>query len=665
MRVPPGRTTQLGHQPGLDGLRGLAVAAVLAFHLRAGWARGGYLGVSVFFTLSGFLITALLLGELRSTGGVSLRSFWARRARRLLPAGLIGLALAVFAARVVPNGTPAAGGDVLASLGQVANWRFLFSGRSYGGLFSSPSPVVHYWSLSIEEQFYVLYPLAVVFALRRSRRALVATIFAGLAASWTALLGAGILGQRDFAYYSTLTRAGELLAGAALALVVLGRPAGHGAAWRRAPIAGVAALVGLGTLVATLDQGNRFLELGALPLTSVLSVVVILAACQPGPVRSLLSLPPLRGLGRISYGVYVYHWPLFLLLSAQRSGLRGISLVVLRIGSTLAAALLSYVLVERPVLQARRIRRATARRLLPLSYGALALLAVTVATSAQQPIDFSAALKEQARTATAATKPPQGSPAAPDAVASSTVPTRPSSASTPTSPTTEPPRIAMFGDSTALMTGIGVARWGYATGRLKAVAGVTPLGCGIGRGGERRFRGNVEPVPSECNSWARTWPQNLAGKGATVAVIESGEWDVSDRLLPGDSVWRHIGDPVYDTYLRAELFAAVDLLRSQGLRVVVLTNPPISLGQGDPVPPARPFPESDPARMARLNEMWRAVASERAEVRVVDLAGYLARLPGGEMDPSLRPDGVHFSETTALKVAEWLGPAIIAASSAP
>ena len=163
----PTRPT-LRHVPALDGLRGLAVAAVVAYHAGFGWARGGFLGVSAFFTLSGYLITSLLLVEWDGTGRVSLREFWGRRFRRLLPAALAVIAGVVVAARFLADSGQLADlrGDVLAGLGYVANWRFVLDDRSYGDLFTGPSPLQHLWSLAIEEQFYVLFPLLTVGLLR-------------------------------------------------------------------------------------------------------------------------------------------------------------------------------------------------------------------------------------------------------------------------------------------------------------------------------------------------------------------------------------------------------------------------------------------------------------------------------------------------------------------
>ncbi len=153
--------SSLTRVPAWDGLRGLAVLGVLLFHSELGFARGGYLGVSAFFTLSGFLITSLLLAEHRRGGRIGLRGFWARRARRLLPAAFVALAgLVLFGATVAtPDQVRSLRGDVLAALGYVANWRFYATGQSYTHVFSAPSPALHFWSLAIEEQFYVVFPL--------------------------------------------------------------------------------------------------------------------------------------------------------------------------------------------------------------------------------------------------------------------------------------------------------------------------------------------------------------------------------------------------------------------------------------------------------------------------------------------------------------------------
>ena len=172
------------YRPGLDGLRGLSVAAVLAFHGGFSWAVGGYLGVSVFFTLSGFLITSLLLAEHDRKGHVALRHFWGRRFRRLLPASLLALVgIGVFGLTVATaEQAERLGGDIAAAVAYVANWRFIFGGTSYGDLFAEPTPVLHFWSLAIEEQFYLVYPLFMVglLGLAKGRRLVVGGVLGAL-----------------------------------------------------------------------------------------------------------------------------------------------------------------------------------------------------------------------------------------------------------------------------------------------------------------------------------------------------------------------------------------------------------------------------------------------------------------------------------------------------
>jgi peptidoglycan/LPS O-acetylase OafA/YrhL len=182
--------------PALDGMRGLAVAGVLAYHCGFGWARGGFLGVSLFFTLSGFLITSLLLQDLR------LGRFWTRRARRLLPAATIALAgIVVFGATVATaSQLPNLRVDVLSALGYVANWRFVLRGASYGDLWSAPSPVQHFWSLAIEEQLYIALPLAVVAVRGRLRST---AVVLSVALTGTLVAAAIVHGDVLRAYYGS------------------------------------------------------------------------------------------------------------------------------------------------------------------------------------------------------------------------------------------------------------------------------------------------------------------------------------------------------------------------------------------------------------------------------------------------------------------------------
>ncbi len=220
--------TGIRHLPGLDGLRGLAVLVVVAFHAGFENMVGGYLGVSTFFTLSGFLITSLLLNEAERTGSVEVRSFWGRRFRRLLPAALATLAAVVllFTPFVATADQRASmRGNVLASLFDVANWHDIIKGNSYADLFTAPSPVLHFWSLSIEEQFYVVFPILLlgIWIATRGRRGLLAGALGALAVA-SAVEPLVFSMSDDRVYFGTDTRAAELLLGALLAVLLAHEP---------------------------------------------------------------------------------------------------------------------------------------------------------------------------------------------------------------------------------------------------------------------------------------------------------------------------------------------------------------------------------------------------------------------------------------------------------
>ena len=345
----------LRHVPALDGLRGLAVAAVVAFHAGAGWASGGYLGVSAFFTLSGYLITSLLLVEWDATGTVCLRSFWARRFRRLLPAALAVIAGVVAVAPLVADASQLEDllGDAVAGLGYVANWRFVLEDRSYGELFSGPSPLQHLWSLAIEEQFYVVFPLLTVGLLRvaRGRRVWLAAAFGALtvaSAAWMWHLGGSPSGLTR-SYYDTGARAAELLLGALLALLLAGRPERVLARPRVVGAAGALALAALAAAWVTVPQASGALRSGGFALHALLMCAVLAAAHVPGPVQRLCSTGPLRLAGRVSYGIYLFHWPVFVWLDAERAGTDGPALLALQLGATATLTAISYRIVEQPV----------------------------------------------------------------------------------------------------------------------------------------------------------------------------------------------------------------------------------------------------------------------------------------------------------------------------
>ncbi|TXK19197.1 acyltransferase family protein [Homoserinibacter sp. GY 40078] len=345
---------------GLDGLRAFAVAVVVAFHLTPGALVGGYLGVDVFFVVSGFIITRLLLAERTRTGRIRLGAFWKRRARRLLPA-LVVLLLACSTLAVV------VGGDVLVGLGAQlltaltfsSNWYFIATGSEY---FTESTPELfrNLWSLAVEEQFYLLWPLVLLIVLvRLGRPARIVVLAVATAASALAMALLLDPGSPTSVYYGTGTHAFGLTLGALVAVVtqwwsprVL-----EWSRWSRALLGtlGVAALAGLAVLSAVMPGTADWAYRGGLLGVAVLTAVVIVACLVPGsPLARALDVRPLRWVGVRSYGIYLWHWPVFVLLAAalptwtSDTGLAW-ALGGVALGITLIAAALSFRFVEQPI----------------------------------------------------------------------------------------------------------------------------------------------------------------------------------------------------------------------------------------------------------------------------------------------------------------------------
>ncbi|HEX4518107.1 MAG TPA: acyltransferase family protein [Gaiellaceae bacterium] len=343
--------------PGIDGLRALAVAAVFVYHDHASWLPGGFLGVDLFFVISGYLITSLLLSEFGHTGRVGLGSFWVRRARRLLPAVFVLIAVCLLAGFAFERGQVELRWDALASIFYVANWRFILEHESYFAQFGRPPLLRHLWSLSVEEQFYLLWPPLLVLGLHLRRRYLVPSFLAvaALASSaWMAFLYDRDPTDVSRVFYGTDTRAGPLLIGSLLAFVWAPsnlpslRPR-----WTRRALDSVSMLA-LGAVVfafVSIDDHDTDLYHGGFLLLAVCASLLLATVVHPQSVLGRLFARPIpRWLGQRSYAIYLWHWPV---LAFTRPGIDvrmpHALLFALQVGVTLLLADLSYRLIERPI----------------------------------------------------------------------------------------------------------------------------------------------------------------------------------------------------------------------------------------------------------------------------------------------------------------------------
>ncbi|MEB3033652.1 acyltransferase family protein [[Mycobacterium] nativiensis] len=660
------RTRRGGRKPGihaLDGLRAIAVALVLADHGGIPGMSGGFIGVDLFFVLSGFLITSLLIDELSRTGRIDLAGFWIRRGRRLLPALVLMVLTVAIAHELLPSDAVVGlREDAIAAFFWVANWRFVAQHTDYFTEAGTPSPLQHTWSLGVEEQYYFVWPLvliAIALALagrarRRDGRATVGgvrlTVFllasAGAAASAAAAEMLASDATRDRVYFGTDTRAQALLIGAAAAALLVGDWPALTAGWsvvrsRRGrllswllPLAGLAVL-GVAAHRAT-GTAAEFRG-GLLTLVAVAAIAVIapVALHQNGPVARALAWPPLVWLGTISYGVYLWHWPVFLVLNGERTGWSGWALFAVRCAVTLGVAAVSWWVIEEPIRRWRPVRVS----LLPLG-AAISGTAVAVTVLVVPVVE----------------RPSAETGLAPDVAAAAAVsPSPPSRHKPPPRPVHHDPNrprtVSVFGDS------IGWTVMHY----LPATPGYdfidhTVVGCSIVRAGPYRWAGKVIDQGSDCDGWPARWARQVRADQPDVVLLFVGRWETVDRVNEGQ--WTHIGDPTFDAYLTAELRSALDVLESAGSRVVVTTVPYSRYGER---PDGSLWPEDDPKRVDRWNALLRREVRGRQSVTVMDLnkklgpAGtYTAKVEGIKV----RSDGIHLTPEGVKWLLPWLEESI-------
>lgn len=633
------RPTGGGYRPALDGMRAVSVLTIMLFHVPYHWVTGGYWSVNVFFIVSGYLITGLLLKELDKWGSIDLVGFYLRRARRLLPALLLMLVVVSLAwPRILGDDTPSTiRGDGLAALFYVANWRMVFTGQSYFEQFGTvaESPFKHAWTLGIEEQYYLLFPILMIVLFRvfgpRGRGKILAVMIA--LAGLSALVMAKVYvpgGDPSRVYYGTDSRMQDILVGAALAVGMSMVDRRRLVAWSSRHSGSVVA-IGWVVVVLTLywffwipADGWVFYG-GYLVFDTMFAVLIVSVELLPGgSVARMLSWRPLAWIGMLSYGLYLWHYPLFVVLTPEHVQLSGVPLQVLRFGLTFAIASASYYFIEDP------IRKGALRKL-----GRKVSTFVPVAAVAATAIAIAVSVN--------------GIRLAPSAVAGEGVTVSSGSGSY---------SLLIVGDSVGFSLGYNFPKKAFPA--VKPTAAVD-FGCGTAEqsivlGGKR------QPTESQCSNIFQHWSDGVASTKPKVIVWTLGPWEVFDHYVGGKTL--RVGSPAYSTYLLSRLETGLQTMDRAGKHGPIIIPTVPCLGQPkymvDGVNMAAD--RNDPKRAAEVNQILQTFAAKHPRVVHLVNPGELV-CPSGKFTEQvhgvkMRDDGVHYTKAGANAFWKWLMPQI-------
>ena len=654
---------RIRYMPGLDGARGLwVVLGPLLYHARPesvpggpSIVPGGILSLDLFFVLSSFLIMTIALREWDEAGRIDLKGYAGRRARRLLPAILVALVgltayLVVFGR---PEQTDRWTGAIFSALTYSANWHEIAADISYFEHYRTPSPLKHIWSFSIEEQFYVFAPLFLIVGLgllRRSERLLlaVAVLGAGASAWWMAVLHEpGTDPSR--VYFGTDTRAQALFVGIVLALSarMVGPPETERGQRLVALAAYPATAFHLWAVLYVSQHDDWMFERGGFLLVASVSAVIIYGLSVPAPwspLHRFMASGPLRFLGRISYGLYLYHWPVYMLVTGDRLGrllpgvdrVSGLGLLAVHLAITVALASLSFYVVERPF-QARRF---------PLVGRPATALSGTVAAGVATVVILCGLLWVNTRPSTA-----EGGFETAGGVCAEQGPLPP--------PGDGRVRVLVVGDSVSVQVAEGLCAWSLDNPGRMVVMNEAHLGCVVGRYGQKRVPEGIEgPVGDLCSAWNEavpahvmlerdvvSWPTAVELFRPDVVLGHITPWDVTDRLVPslgGEWVW--VGVPAYDDYISSEYRLASQVLGSGGAHVYWLEGTHLRRAVA---------PQNHPDRIDRLNELVAGATADLEGVSVVPYREVIGEV-GSDRERRMRDDGVHLTADGLVEVAEWL-----------
>lgn len=656
--------TRMGYQPALDGLRALSVIAVILYHAGIHWIPGGFIGVEVFFVVSGFLITSLMIDEQHVSGKVSLKQFWIRRARRLLPALftmlIVSLVTVTFFAK---DSAPDFRQDVLPALSYFSNWwQIYFVDTPYFAANSLPM-LRHLWSLAVEEQWYVLWPIAFAFVLGNKRiPRWISAVAIGLSAV-AVMVGTALAFIADnetrinFLYLSTITRSSGLLLGAALACVW--RP------WKKAvvrfanvrsvfaDVLALSALATLGYIAAFVHVADERLYMGGLAASTVASAVIIAVVVRSGKslVKRVLSVPLLVEIGRRSYGLYLWHWPIFVVTGARLSTTR----LAYALTATVIINEFVYQFIETPsrkgaigIWHRQRRQLSVMRRRLPV-----ALTVVVAALVGVTSVQLSGIQARDVSIDTGNT----------DVifVVPTTIPTTATTVTnTPVTSTTLaklPRRLLIVGDSQAHAIAVnkpsGIEKTFDITDGSIDGCGVYDRGVGIG-GTSGKFRRNF----ANCKGFETKWAKSAISSRADVALVIIGAWEVMDLQI--NSFLFKVNTVPADTMFKTQLQRGIDALRKQNVAVALLEVAcmrPVE-SKGGPVPP---LPQrGDDTRTGHLNALMREVAApENDGVYFVSGPKEWCSDPKVANSLSYRWDGVHVYKPGAKLILESIAPALL------
>ena len=676
---------RLVYAPGLDGVRALAVTAVVLYHLgttgllidggKHELMPGGFIGVDVFFVLSGFLITSLLLAERVQTGRINIRQFYVRRARRLLPAlYTMMLVVSIAAAFFYHDYAARLRGDLLAAFAYVTNWWLVAGGTSYFGAGTHPPLLTHLWSLALEEQFYLLWPLALI-ALTFVRKRYVVIVSVSIAILASTLLAAALFSpwhDPSRIYYGTDTRLATPLLGALLAIVC--RPwrwrKGDTSDGRRhlVDVGGVLALIGLVLAAVFIDSQSPLLYRGGFLGIALLAGMLAIAAAHPdAAVGRVLGVKPLRWLGERSYAVYLWHWPIFAVTQpGVNVHLGALASTALRIALTLGAASLSYRFVEKPMrsgalgravkswresVGSRRAIGSLKASMVGLATIVVVLLVGSQLVSASAP--SSAPVGPGPDTSLGALLNPSpvlsGGPLPSPSISAS-----PSKSATP--PVKAPanvPKVAIFGDSQGHTLLLNVPK---DTGKYVKFKDDTISGCGFLVGKVTSKDGERIDLNSNCKNWRSEWVSRVKRDKPDIAMIMVGAWDVFDLNVNGTALT--FGSAAWDANFKAQYQSALSALHASVTQVAISLLPcyrPVHASAGY-------WPErGDDSRTRHVNTLLTAAATANPSwITAIDPPHQFCDNPKIAKSLSYRWDGVHYYKPGALLYCQAVLPQLLA-----